>query len=571
MTTHESYTFGPFVLDPRRWRLERDGQPVALQPLVLRTLHYLVRERGRVVPKDELITALWPGRVVTDDALTRCVKELRQALGDDGHGATFVRTVRRVGYAFAAEVRVVEHDAGHATQVRATLAVLPLRPLVARARDEALELGIADDLINQLSGLRQVVVRPLAAVRRYAGPQHDPLAAGAEQRADYVVEGSLHASGGRIAVSLRLLEVADGSARLAIRLDTSPAELPARLLETGRRIAEALAVELTPNIAGRLAGHGSAQPQAWRSYLLGRLRAGRHTPDADRLSIERFREAVALDPGYALAWSALADCCVSLGTLGTGDGHFEAARAHAERALALQPDLVPALTCLGTVAWLRDRDWAAAERHFQAALEAAPHHADAQVAYADFCSHMGRHEQAIAAAGHAAAIDPNSAWVQTLLAQALHMAGLHDEAVTQARQALALAPDFAFAHLFAGLSSLMNRRWDEGIAHVEQAHRQTARGDFAGALGWAYAVAGREDDARALLAMLESAGDAVPPIVRSFVHLGLGDDEQALDLIERADAAGDWHVLLLHAEPAFRRLRQHPRARHLLERLRLPG
>ena len=145
------------------------------------------------------------------------------------------------------------------------------------------------------------------------------------------------------------------------------------------------------------------------------------------------------------------------------------------------------------------------------------------------------------------------------------MAGLYEEAIAQADRTLAQAPDFAFAHLFRALPALISGRRGEAIAHLQRAHELSNRIDFAGALGYAYAVAGQRDEARKLLAQVEQ--DGAPPIVLAFIHHGLGDDERALDLIEAAAAQRDWHVLLLGAEPILAKLSAHPRAVALLERL----
>ncbi|HUF47051.1 MAG TPA: winged helix-turn-helix domain-containing protein, partial [Vicinamibacterales bacterium] len=112
---------------------------VALQPQVFKTLLYLVQHPGRVIPKQEFFAELWPGTIVTDGVLTRCIEELRQALDDQARASRFIRTVARVGYAFDVDV-----EAGTAARddVVPALAVLPFRPLAASDRDEALELGM---------------------------------------------------------------------------------------------------------------------------------------------------------------------------------------------------------------------------------------------------------------------------------------------------------------------------------------------------------------------------------------------------------------------------------------------
>jgi DNA-binding winged helix-turn-helix (wHTH) protein/tetratricopeptide (TPR) repeat protein len=552
------YQFEPFTLDVERRRLEREGREIALQPKVFETLVYLVKHAPRVISKGELLDALWPRQIVTEGVLTRCIKELRAALDDDVRAPRYIRSTLRVGYAFVADVGT----AGRAGLLR-TIAVLPFEPLAARQRDESLELGISDALINRLSGVRELIVRPLSAVRRYAGGDHDPLAAGRELNVQVVVEGSLLRSGDDLRLTVRALRVADGVALFAASFDQRFAGVFEIQDAICRRIAESLALELTTAESARLTKHFTEDPAAYKSYLLGRLHLQKHTPDGDRRSVRYFEEALAKDPRYALAWAGLADAYDSLGTLEPDQGHFAKAREYAMRALEIAPDLVPALTCLGRLAWAHEWNWVAAEEHFRKALEAGSRSADAYIAYSDYCAYQGRSDDAIAAAGRALEIDPSSPYINAYLAQALHMAGLYEEAIAQADRTLVQAPDFAFAHLFRALPALMSGRQGEAITHLQTALELSNRIDFAGALGYAYAVAGQRNEARKLLAQVEK--DGAPPIVLAFIHHGLGEDERAVDLIESAAAQRDWHVLLLGADPILAKLRAHPRAAALLE------
>ena len=554
------YQFEPFILDVERHRLEREGREIALQPKVFETLLYLIKHAPRVIPKSELLDALWPRQLVTEGVLTRCIKEMRDALDDDVRAPRYVRSTPRVGYAFVAEVT----PAARAGLLR-TIAVLPFEPLVARERDESLELGISDALINRLSGVRELSVRPLSAVRRYAGGNHDPLAAGRELNVQTVIEGTLLRSGEGLRLNVRALRVADGVALFAASFDQRFAGVFEIQDAICRRIADSLALELTAAESARLTKHFSEDPGAYKSFLLGRLHLLKHTPEGDRNGIRYFEQAVAADPRYALAWAGLADAYDSLGTLEPDQGHFAKAREYALRALEIDSDLVSALTCLAKLAWEHDWNWEAAEAHFRKAFEVGSGSADVYVAYSDYCAFQGRSDEAIAAAGRALEIDPSSPYVNAILAQALHMAGLYEEAIAQADRTLAQAPGFAFAHLFRALPSLMSGRQGEAITHLQKASELSNRIDFAGGLGYAYAVAGRRDDARNLLAQVEK--DGAPPIVLALIHHGLGDDERAMDLMEAAAKQRDWHVLLLAAEPALAKLGAHPRAALLLERI----
>lgn len=279
------YRFGSFLLDPARRRLEREGREVPLQPKVFSTLLYLVERSDRVVPREEFLDALWSGTFVTDNVLSRSIREVRRALGDEAGDPAFVKTVPRVGYHFVGEIDGPAPGAASPRGVR-TLAVLPFRPLVPRAGDESLEMGMADTLITRLSNLPDLVVRPLSAVRAYTGFDQDPLAAGRRQRADAVVEGGIQRQEARVRVTVRVLRVADGSALMAEAFDEPFTGIFGVQDAICRRIADALALKLSGREARRLEKRHTKSTEAYRLYLLGRLHLGRRTGEGARASLD---------------------------------------------------------------------------------------------------------------------------------------------------------------------------------------------------------------------------------------------------------------------------------------------
>ena len=266
-----SYEFAGFRLDATARQLcRRDGAPVALTPRVFDTLLYLVQHPGSLLGKDELLAAIWPGRVVEENNLTQSISTLRKVLGADADGQRYIVTEPGRGYRFVADVKI--HDeavvpeaaaepassdapvpapptppgagarralsarafvltglallalivAGAliarkpapaaATAATTTIAVLPFKPVVASARDEVLELGMADTLIAKLSSSRRLTVRSLSSVRRFDGLGQDPLAAGRELGVGSVLEGHVQRRADHLHVTARLLSVSSGSA-----------------------------------------------------------------------------------------------------------------------------------------------------------------------------------------------------------------------------------------------------------------------------------------------------------------------------------------------------------------------
>ncbi len=168
----QHYEFGDFHLDAaKRLVRRRNGPPVPLTPKVFDTLLFLVQHHGNVVDKDRLMEAVWPDSVVEENNLNQNISALRRVFGENLGSHRYIVTVPGHGYRFVAEVKTSARlTSSLAAASKRTFAVLPFKPLVAENRDASLELGMADTLIARLSNIREIVVRPLSAVRRYVDP-----------------------------------------------------------------------------------------------------------------------------------------------------------------------------------------------------------------------------------------------------------------------------------------------------------------------------------------------------------------------------------------------------------------
>jgi DNA-binding winged helix-turn-helix (wHTH) protein/TolB-like protein len=269
--SHEAkpvYEFGLFRLEVAERRLCRAEEVIPLPPRAFDLLLVLVEQAGHLREKEELLAAVWPDAVIEEVNLANTISLLRKALGEGPHEHRFIETVPRRGYRFVASVQKHEADVAElkiieSTSVSApnvarqsstvrwwsgrggwtfagllllllglvstlsfwpeksapvaptialnTLAVLPFKPLQPNSGDEHLGIGFADTLITKLGGLRQLIVRPTSAVRKYNHLEQDPLVAGREQQVEAVLDASLQRNGERIRVNVRLLKVGDGA------------------------------------------------------------------------------------------------------------------------------------------------------------------------------------------------------------------------------------------------------------------------------------------------------------------------------------------------------------------------
>lgn len=570
MKAQAVFRFGPFTLDLAARRLERDGREIALQPKVFETLRYFVENPGRVLGRDELLARLWADTHVGDAALTRCVKEVRRALGDEPRSPQYVGTVPGVGYRFLARVES-DRGASPGGDVR-SLAVLPFRPLSPDQRDPALELGMADALITRLSGLRALVVRPLGTVRRFAEPDEDPVAAGRALDVDAVVDGSLLRLGDRIRVSVRVLRCADGRALLAQQYEESFDDVFHVQDAVCRKIAASVSLRLDASEAARIVKHATDDIEAYRHFLRGRLALGRMIPEDARRSIAHFETALERDPRFAQALVGIAEAHIVIAWQGVEAApHYEAARRAARGALDVDAQSGGAWSVLATVAWEHDRAWAESDRLFRRALDLAPNRVDVWGHYSGSCAFSGRGEEAVRLARRAVELDVNSPMAGAWLAQALHMAGRTDEAVAVGESIVARSPDATFARFILGVAYLHSGRFEEAVETLEVA-AANERPDFLGVLAYAYVRAGKEREASALESRLHEryeAGEA-PPLAIAMIHAARGNADGFFAAMERAVDQRGLHAALIASEPLLAPYRADPRAKALIRRLDLP-
>ena len=562
------FEFGDFRVDIAARRLyRRDGEAVRLTPRVFDTLLYLVEHRGRLLDKDELLTAIWPGRIVEENNLNQTISALRRALGD--REGEQILTVPGRGYRFVAlgqpladvaapsqsPVQATEDTGGKVVRLRvvtrtedvsstqavgtvdrgrgamapiASLAVLPFKPLVDDQRDDILLLGMTELLINRLSASGDLAVRPLGVVRRYGSPRQDPLAAGRELRVEAVLDGSVLRAGERLRVTGRLLRVADGRALWADRFDEPFADVFAVQDVITERVARALALRLSGETLRRLTRRHTENVDAYQLYLAGRHHLGRLTVDELRTAMGLFERAIALDPGYALAHAGVADAYRRLPIAAdmAPAENFPNAETAAKTSLALDPTQAEGHFVLGFVRFWYDWRWAEAEREFVRAIELNPNAAEPHLGYSHLLSNLGRHDQAIVEIRRARELEPLSLIANTLEGAFLSLADRDDEALARLRRVFDIDANFWVARLQAGGIALKQGRLDQAIDELRTARERSGGVPHTiSALAYAQATASDHAAARAALGELQEMAlrRHVPASNFALVHCALDE------------------------------------------------
>ena len=467
--------------------------------------------------------------------------------------------------------RALPPDSGAAV---GSLAVLPFKPLVAGARDESLELGMADTLITRLSAVGRLAVRPTSAVRRYTSLEDEAVSAGRELGVDAVLDGSIQKAGDRVRVSVRLVRVGQGETLWAEQFDEKFTDIFSVQDSIARRVVGALALRLSGEEGERLTKRYTENTEAYRLYLTGRYFWNKRTAEGFEKALDYYRQAIAADPNYALAHAGLAETYIILPNWTAADPaeSFTLAEREARRALELDPGLPQAYTALASVKIYRDRDWAGAGEDYRRAIGLNPNYATARQWHSEWLMMTGRLGEAIAEAEAAQRLDPLSPIITFEYAVMLYFGRRHDEAAAQLRRVLELEPGLYRARVF--LSRIhFDRGQYEGA--IRERALTLARGDEAEArrveaeLLTAYRAGGPEGYLRRTLELRNGPG--VSPEHRLGIWAEscarLGDRECTFEALREAERARHPIVDSLKVDPYFDFLRSDPRYAELLRKI----
>jgi len=552
------FEFGPFRVDARKRLVFRAGVLLDVPPKAVELLSALVGEAGEVVSKDELLRLVWPDTFVEEANLSVNVSILRKALGEQPDGEPYIQTLARRGYRFLGQVTSAVASAPR------TLAVLPFRSLVPHEADEPLGLGLADALIARLAATGRIAVRPTAAVRRFTGPDTDPLEVGRQLRVDAVLDGRFRKADSRLLVSVQLLP-ADGSSPLwAERFEealTSVFEVEGAI---AAKLAASLVVELSAEERQRLGRRQTGSVEAWQAYARGRFFWGRFSRASVEKAMACFQEAARLDPGYALPHAGLADVFLVAGLSGAvaPKRAWSYASEATERVRQRDELLAEGHVSSAFQRLFASWDWAGAERELLRAVELEPLSVAPHQWHALLLGLRGHFAEAHRSLARAREIDPLSVIAAALQGLLLAFEGRHEEEVAQQRLSVELDPQHFVAQWALGGALLNVGAFAEAVEVLQRAVALAEDTPFLGPfLARALALAGRDAEARALLRETPKA----LCYQRAAVFVALGELSSALRELRSAVKAREAWVVALPFDPAFVALRDEQGFRELVK------
>ena len=456
-----------------------------------------------------------------------------------------------------------------------SLAVLPFENVSRDPENEYLSDGIPGSLINNLASVPRLRVIAQSTVFRYKGRQVDPQAVGRELNVRAVLTGRMMQSGGSLRIGTELVDVATGTQLWSSQFDRKPGDIFAIQDEISNEISEKLRLQLTRAEKKQLIKRHTEDAEAYRLYLQGRHHWNRWTEEGFYKAIGYFQRAVEKDPGYALAYAGLADSYVLLGWnsyLPPKDA-FPKGRAAAMSALQLDPGVGEAHAPLAAVLWLYDWQWPEAHGEFKRSLALNRSYPTANHWYAEFVMTMGRQVDAIAKMKSSQELDPLSLIISVAIGWAFYMARRYDEAIEQLLRTVELDPHYPVTYWILGLLYRITDRHDLAITAGEKGVNLSGGSPLIrAALAHTYAISGRTNQANKVLNDLIALAKHkyVAPHFFAGIHIGLGDNERALEYLEKSFEEHSHWLIYLHIDPSMDALRGSPRFQDLLRRVGLP-
>jgi serine/threonine protein kinase/tetratricopeptide (TPR) repeat protein len=476
-------------------------------------------------------------------------------------------------FAAALTAPTAEYPAAH--RAERFVAVLPFVNASPDPENEYLSDGLTDELINALANIPGLRVASRTSVFALKGRKDSLRVLGSELGASVVLEGTVRRAESRVRITTQLTDVHDGRLLWSERYDRRMDDIFDLQEEMARTIVGTLRATFLGDLGDPVSRRYTDNLRAWQLYLKGRFAWNKRTREGIAEAVQYFEDAAREDPGYALAYSGLADCYaleVDYRGAPVAEG-MRRAREEARKALALDEGLAEAHTSLAWVLFIHDWDWEGAGTHFLRAIELNPRYATARQWYGWLLIAMGRTDEAITQGRIALELDPASVSISRSLGWLLYVAQRTGEAIDQLQRALAMNPVSEETQWVLGLAFIQAGRYQEAEIALREADAG-ARGAnhhaFA-ALGHLAVLQGRREEAeRALATLTELARTRyVSPVDLARLHIVLGDTDGTFHWLEQAYAERRGWMTYLNVEPLLEPIRSDPRFADLVRRLKL--
>lgn len=615
------------TIDPSGRRILIDGCWIEIEPRVMTVLIVLAQRSGEIVRRQDLIDEVWGGAAGADQSLNNAISLLRRALKDADPGAPLIKTAPKQGYKLCANVQSPKKQNGKqndcekkpspsplgaalaaclliaaavyvpnfsqpasrqtpssraplaASEVEPlSIAVLPFENFSADAEDAYFADGLAEEVLHALSQIDALKVASRTDSFQFRDPDA-PLAEIAERLGvANILEGSVRREGDTIRITAQLISVESNAHLWSSTYDRPVKDILEIQQDIAVNIANALAHEITAPKREQLASLPTTDAEAYEQYLIGKHELRKWTPEGNRRAVRHLEKAVKLDPEFADAHLSLGRAYYFAGThYGWMSPDEAIPRVKASLVHGISSDNLAtraaALSIYGDVLAWRDRDWRGAIAAYERAYELS---GSPPLGYGLTNSIVGNHDAAIAifsklledGAGEAGI--NNEIGIRSNLAWALFNARRYYEAQREAERVIALDDAHADAYRVLGRAQLLLGKKTDAIDAFSKAAELTAQAPIAlSDKAVALAKADRKDEARSILAQLETADAYIDAPLIAQIYANLGDSDSAFEWLQIAMADEARGVIFLKINPFYDPIRDDPRFSKLLRRLNL--
>ncbi len=613
------YEFGEFLLDLDEKRLLRNGQTVSLQPKVFDMLAVFVERHGELISRDELMNAVWKDTFVEESNLRFCLHGLRKALGKNADGKDHIETIPKRGFRFTAEtseksaeiipettvetnaetpLKIVEKPrtanrnwligfavfsliclsvlafAWQRNRVQSpqnalginTLAVLPFASVGENAEtDTALQTGLTDAMITNLSKIKELKVLPLTSIRQFAGQKFDALTVGRKLQADAVLEGSYRIDSENVRITANLLRVSDGA---TLWTETFTAKKTGKLeIENfiSLRTARLLSLKISLTEDEKFLSGTNLNSEAVQNYLAGRKIWQTRELKRHQEMVRYFKKAIELEPNWSLAYSGLAEALLNDDSYLTD---WESIEKFTRKALELDEANAQAHTALAQIYHRKYWDWENAEKSFKKAGSINPNYSHAHHEYAIFLGIQRRFVEAKAELQLAIELEPFSPFYYASQCELNFFDNRFDEALTQCRYAENLESGFwrTRKQLFwifvqKKMSAEMSEMVLSKLSTEEKAKHPLTKGLQENNL--------REYWQSLIDERLTIKSDISKSVAISTFYLQLGEKEKALTALEQSLEKREHFLPTINADPIFNSIRTEKRFVEIIRKMGL--
>jgi TolB-like protein/DNA-binding winged helix-turn-helix (wHTH) protein/Flp pilus assembly protein TadD len=613
--------FNDFELDLRAGELRKHGSKLRLQGQPLQVLAALLNHAGDVVTREDLRSEIWSADTFVDfdHSLHNAIARIREALSDSAEMPRYIETLPRRGYRFIAPVQripaqsphrpaqsevpldlkprkfraflaaaviallvvdsafLVTRLATHPTNAAArthTIAVLPLDNLSGDPSEDFFADGMTDQLITDLAKVGSVRVVSRTSVQHYKGTKKSLPEIARELNVDDIVEGSVVRSRQRVRVTAQLIQASTDQHLWAETYDRDLGDVLMLQGEVADSISRQVRAQLTPKQQAQLRLAQPVNPAAYDDYLRGRLYFTNefNKPDSLRKAQRYFEESIQKDSGFALAYAGLADTYVFLAFTGAlqKDQAYRSSKEALAKALQLDDNIGEAHYTVGVLSWRFDWDWGAAEREFDRAIALAPSYSCAHEDRAMFLAFRGRRAEAL---DEIKQIDQLDFGFSSAISESLTYYELRDypRLIEASKRGLILDFQDSFQHYLLGVGYEGVGDLPQAISEYKKAIEISSGSDLAAvALAHADSASGKKAEARKILRDLQHKEISAPPYTTATVYALLGDNDKALEFLEKACSGKSLDLtLFLQTDFALDGLRSDPRFQSLLQRIGL--